>query len=390
MKKKYLKYIIIGAIIVLSTVGIYLVKVSSKSNEVYSSNIETTVIDDSSQKIYINGIIEPIENKNIYLDQSKGKVDTVSVSNGQTVNAGDLLFTYKNDTITSQVEEINGQISTYESQKERLESKKKDSNNKLTEKKNSLSTLKSNPQDEMAMASIQSLEGEIQSLEAEVSQYNEQIDTINDSVKECNKKIENLKKDETVEVKADISGIVSILGNKEDYTNIFISISSNDLYIKGTVNEKYIGKLKKDQEADILVVANNSTIKGKVDEVSNKPISSMGGLTAGGGATTDSSNSLSNYEVTLLLDSQENILDGYHVQATISEEKGELILSKDAIINENEEKYVYKVENGVLKKQKVEYEDSDDNNVKILNGLEKGDTVVTNPTKDTKEGMKYE
>lgn len=106
MKKKYLKYIIIGAIIVLSTVGIYLVKVSSKSNEVYSSNIETTVIDDSSQKIYINGIIEPIENKNIYLDQSKGKVDTVSVSNGQTVNAGDLLFTYKNDTITSQVEEI--------------------------------------------------------------------------------------------------------------------------------------------------------------------------------------------------------------------------------------------------------------------------------------------
>ena len=44
----------------------------------------------------------------------------------------------------------------------------------------------------------------------------------------------------------------------------------------------------------------------------------------------------------------------------------------------------------MLKKQKVEYEDSDDNNVKILNGLEKGDTVVTNPTKDTKEGMKYE
>lgn len=387
MKKKYLKYVIIAAIIVVSTVGIYLVKVSSQSNEVYSSNIETTVIDDSSKKIYINGIIEPIENKNIYLDQSKGKVDTVSVSNGQTVNAGDLLFTYKNDTITSQVEEINSQISTYESQKERLESKKKDSNNKLTEKKNSLSTLKSNPQDEMAMASIQSLEGEIQSLEAEVSQYNEQIDTINDSVKECNKKIENLKKDETVEVKADISGVVSILGNKEDYTNVFISISSNDLYIKGTVNEKYIGKLKKDQEADILVVANNSTIKGKVDEVSNKPISSMGGLI---GQNTDSSNSLSNYEVTLLLDSQENILDGYHVQATISEEKGELILSKDAIINENEEKYVYKVENGVLKKQKVEYEDLDDNNVKVLNGLEKGDTVVTNPTKDTKEGMKYE
>lgn len=389
MKKKYLKYVVIGAIILVSTVAIYLVKATSDNSQgkSSSSSIETTKIGDSSQKIYINGIIQPIENKNIYLDTSKGKVDTVSVTDGQVVNAGDVLFTYKNDTITSQIEEFNGQISTYQNQKERLENKKKDSNNKLTEKKNSLSNLKSNPQDETIIASIQSLEGEIQSLETEISSYNDQLDTINDSIKDCNKKIENLKKDESTEVKADISGVVDIVGSKDDYTNVFISISSNDLYIKGSVNEKYVEKLKKEQEAEVLVIANNSTIKAKVDEISKKP---SNGSSAIGASMDTSANSLSNYDVTLLLDSQENILDGYHVQATIFEEEKELKIPKEAIIEENGETFVYKVEDGILKKQNVEYEDSENDDAKILSGLEEGEEVVTNPTDDTKEGMKYE
>ena len=386
MKKKYLKYVVIGAIILVSTVSIYLVKVASDNSQVKSSSIETTMVGDSSQKIYINGMIEPIENKNIYLDTSKGKVDTVSVTDGQAVNAGDVLFTYKNDTITSQIEEFNGQISTYQTQKERLENKKKDSNNKLTEKKNSLSNLKSNPQDETIIASIQSLEAEVQALETEISSYNDQLDTINDSIKDCNKKIENLKKDESIEVKADISGVVAILGSKDDYTNVFISISSNDLYIKGSVSEKYVERLKKEQEAEVLVIANNSTIKAKVDEISKKPSTSS----SIGSSMDASSNSLSNYDVTLLLDSQENILDGYHVQATVFEEEKELKIPKEAIIEENGETFVYKVEDGALKKQNVEYEDSENDDAKILSGLEEGEEVVTNPTEDTKEGMKYE
>lgn len=389
MKKKYLKYVVIGAIILVSTVAIYLVKITSDNSQGKSSSIssiETTIIGNSSKKIYINGVIQPIENKNIYLDASKGKVDTVSVTDGQAVNAGDVLFTYKNDTITSQIEDFNGQISTYQTQKERLENKKKDSNNKLTEKKNSLSNLKSNPQDEITMASIQSLEGEIQSLETEISSYNDQLDTINDSIKDCNKKIENLKKDESTEVKADISGVVDIVGSKDDYTNVFISISSNDLYIKGSVSEKYVEKLKKEQEAEVLVIANNSTIKAKVDEISKKPSTSS----SIGSSMDTSANSLSNYDVTLLLDSQENILDGYHVQATIFEEEKELKIPKEAIIEENGETFVYKVEDGALKKQNVEYEDSENDDAKILSGLEEGEEVVTNPTEDTKEGMKYE
>lgn len=387
MKKKYLKYVVIGTIILVSTVAIYLVKSTSGNSQVKSS-IETTTIDDSSQKIYINGIIQPIENKNIYLEASKGKVDTVLVTNGQAVNAGDVLFTYKNDTITSQIEEINEKISTYQTQKERLESKKNNSNKKLTEKKNNLSNLKN--RNETEILSIQSLESEIQALETEISSYNDQINTIEDNINEANKKVENLKSHETIEVKADIAGVVSIIGSKDDFTNAFLSISSSDLYIKGTVNEKDVKKLEKDQKADVLVIADNSTRKAKVDEVSKKPTANISVNSANGGSMGSSSNSLSNYDVTLLLDSQENVLAGYHVQATIFEGKKGINLQKKAIVTENNETFVYKVENNVLKKQKVEYEEVDNENVNILSGLENGDKVVTNPTENTKEGIKYE
>ena len=152
------------------------------------------------------------------------------------------------------------------------------------------------------------------------------------------------------------------------------------------MNNKYVERLKKEQEAEVLVIANNSTIKAKVDEISKKPSTSS----SIGSSMDASSNSLSNYDVTLLLDSQENILDGYHVQATVFEEEKELKIPKEAIIEENGETFVYKVEDGALKKQNVEYEDSENDDAKILSGLEEGEEVVTNPTEDTKEGMKYE
>ena len=393
MKKKYLKFIIIGVVIVFSTVAICLVKAnvtkSQKSNEVA---IETTIISNSSDKVYVNGVVKCVESKNILLDATKGKVDSIAVEDGQAVNAGDVLFTYKNDTITSQIEEYNNQLTSYSNQKNRLESKKSNANNELAEKKNNLSTLKAqlenNPQDLTLSNSIEGVKLEIQSLETEVSTYDDQLNTINDSITAANKKVASLKNEEVTEVKADFSGVVNIVGFKDDYTTTFMTISSNDLYIKGTVNEKFIAKLKKDQEAEVLVIANNKTVKGKVDEINTKPMDNSSAL--GAANSMASTSSLSNYEVTIILDSQEDLFEGYHIQATIYEGENEVVVPKDAIVKEKNDTFVYKVSDGVLEKQKVSYEDKDAKSVKITSGLKEGDEIVINPTDSTKEGMKYE
>ena len=86
MQKKYLRIVIIAAIIVISTVGIYLINAfSKKPEENVVSEIKTTTIK-GPKKIYVNGVVEAVESKNIYLNASKGQIDTVSVTDGQSVS----------------------------------------------------------------------------------------------------------------------------------------------------------------------------------------------------------------------------------------------------------------------------------------------------------------
>lgn len=387
MQKKYLRIVIIAAIIVISTVGIYLINAfSKKPEENVVSEIKTTTIK-GPKKIYVNGVVEAVESKNIYLNAEKGKIDTVSVTDGQSVSKGDVLFSYKNETIVTQINEYNSEIASCNNKKSRLQSKKEEANKSLSEKKNQLSKLKEqllNDQDEAIATSISSLEAEIQSLEATLASYDSEIESVDDLISQSNSKLASIKDKEYEKVTSEVSGIVRIVGSQDDYTNPYIIIDSKDMHIKGSVSEKYISKLKKDQQADVLIIATDKTVKGKIEEVSNKP--DINSDPTG----KSNSSSLSNYEVTLILDSQDNILEGYHIQATIYDGNNDICISKKAILTKEGKSYVFINKDGVLSKKDVTYEKKDDKNVKILSGLKEGDKVVTNPSSTTKEGMKCE
>lgn len=386
MQKKYLRIVIIAAIIVVSTIGIYLINAfSKKPEENVVSEIKTTTIK-GPKKIYVNGVVEAVESKNIYLNAEKGKVDTVSVTDGQSVSKGDVLFSYKNETITSQIDEYNNEVASYNKKKSRLQSKREEAKKTLSEKKNQLSQLKDQFGDNNEVATdISSLEAEVQSSEATVASLDSEIESVDDLISQSNSKLSSIKGKEYENVTADVSGIVRIVGSQDDYTNPYIIIDSKDMHIKGSVNEKYISKLQKDQQADVLIIATDKTVKGKIEEVSNKPTISKDIANA-----SSSSSDLSNYEVTLILDSQDNILEGYHIQATIYDGNNDICISKKAILTKEGKSYVFINKDGVLAKKDITYEKKDDKNVKILSGLKEGDKVVTNPSSTTKEGMKCE
>lgn len=386
MQKKYLRIVIIAAIIIVSTIGIYLINAFSKEpEENVVSEIKTTTIK-GPKKIYVNGVVEAVESKNIYLNAEKGKIDTVSVTDGQSVSKGDVLFSYKNETITSQIDEYNNEVASYNKKKSRLQSKREEAKKTLSEKKNQLSQLKDQFGDNNEVATdISSLEAEVQSSEATVASLDSEIESVDDLISQSNSKLSSIKGKEYENVTADVSGIVRIVGSQDDYTNPYIIIDSKDMHIKGSVNEKYISKLQKDQQADVLIIATDKTVKGKIEEVSNKPTISKDIANA-----SSSSSDLSNYEVTLILDSQDNILEGYHIQATIYDGNNDICISKKAILTKEGKSYVFINKDGVLAKKDITYEKKDDKNVKILSGLKEGDKVVTNPSSTTKEGMKCE
>ena len=84
----------------------------------------------SNEKVFINGTIVPLEEEVIYLDPTKGEVETLSVENGQTVSKGDTLFTYKNEQITEQIAQINLQLESARKERENLLAQKEELKNK--------------------------------------------------------------------------------------------------------------------------------------------------------------------------------------------------------------------------------------------------------------------
>ena len=178
--------------------------------------------------------------------------------------------------------------------------------------------------------------------EAQISSYKDQIDSIQTQINTYQNQLKTLKEKEFTKVTAPIDGKVS-LNDSKDLSKAYIVIETTSFYIKGSVNEKDQTKLKKDQLADILVFATNKTLTGKLISVGNRPVEAQLGAIGG-------NNNLSYYDANISLDSQENIINGFHVQATLKIETGDIKIPKSSILEEAGKHYVFKVVDKKLSK----------------------------------------
>ena len=119
MKKKHIIFISIIVVIILSGIIAYVIK-NNKSLATNKTGVISLYKIPDKEKVFINGVVIPEKTESIYLDQTKGNVNKVSVINGQEVKKGEVLFTYKNDMITDQIKEIEQQITTSTNLKKKL------------------------------------------------------------------------------------------------------------------------------------------------------------------------------------------------------------------------------------------------------------------------------
>lgn len=389
-KKKYMKFIIMAAVIVIATIIIVIANKSTSEEIVEDSGFETMTIGESD-KIFINGTVQAVESKSIYLDQSKGNVDSVSVKEGQAVNVGDVLFTYKNSSVSTEITDTNNLLSTANDQKSKYETKKNEANNNISRLQSEIETLKaqlSSDVDGSISESISQKGEELQQYKTELEGYESQVDEVASSITSYNSKLSSLKEQEVVQVKADVNGIVSIVGNVNDYTNPYMKIASNDMCVRGTVNEKSVAKVNVDDEVDLLIIATEDKKTGKISEVSKDPVEAVSSDVSG--VSGGSSSSLSSYNVTITIGNAEELINGYHVQATVKSAKSKLTIPKSAIISKGNKDYVFVVKDNKLKKVKISFEDKNEDDAVVLSGLKDGDEIVTNPSDDTKAGMSVE
>jgi HlyD family secretion protein len=384
-----------------------------------------------AEKIFINGLIEPIESAEIYTDPSKGSVSNTYVTNGQIVQKGDLLFEYSNSSITEQIEQLNLQIEAQYKEIEQLKVRKENSNQKLAEQQKKLKeqerllaeqekqaeeqqklTIETpNPDEELNLEGQQGsveqqpqatqqtgvttsslagldtsvLSGEIAALENEISAFGEQITSIQNQVATVEKQKSLLKDKEVTKEIAPISGKV-ILNDLTTTQSPYLLIESTEYYVNGTISEKDLPKLAVGQHSEILVHSTNATITGKIEYIGDRPVvSDLSSNMANG------NNNVSNYLVKIKLDSQENLINGYHVQANVKLSESEMKIPRNAILEgEKGTSYVYKVVGKEYIKQDITYSEEDSEEASVISGLKENDIIVFNPSSviEKEEGKK--
>ncbi len=394
MKKKYITITIIATIIIASTIGFCFLKKSIKDKTVNKAEYYKIA---SVEKVFINGVLIPRESESIYIDSTKGEIREVHVSNGQVVNAGDNLFTYNNPTTEAQIEEISEQITANENSKVSINNKLTSAKNNLAEKENQLKKLKNqleefNFEDQLQAdnisMNIQQTNAEVSAYKEQVSAYEEQIDNVNITLNSLYNKKEKLSAEKSFVVTAPISGIIVLSSNEKDYTQPYIIIESEELIVKGVVSEKDYSKIKVDDDISVSIISTNETIDGKILEIDDRPVSNTE-LSLSQVTQTTNTN-VSYYSLLITLNSQENLINGFHSQGKVTLGDDTIKVFKTSIINEEGKSYVFVDKDGILDKVEISIKKEDGEYVIVESGLNANDVVMKNPTSETKAGIKVE
>ncbi|MDM0637584.1 efflux RND transporter periplasmic adaptor subunit [Clostridium perfringens] len=376
MKKKYIIAIVTVVILAGVGVGSYFLKQSMNKESVATMEIYTVP---STDKVFVNGKIEPEKVENIFLDATKGTVDKVEVENGDVVEKGDTLFTYKNDQVQSQVEQLELQLNSAKNQKEEI-------NKQNAEAKKQLEGLKkAGLENQMPQGGQMPNLG--QNAGGEIS-----TGSVDEQIKLLEKQIKALKDKEYYKVTAPIGGKVILAESSTNPTQPYITVESGDYYISGSVNEKDQPKIKEGQEVQITILSTNKNINGKISSVGNTPIDNGASLAAQTGSQGGAGGNMSYYEVKITPDSQEDLTNGFHVQASVNLDKKPIEIPKEAILSVDNEEFVFKNVDGKLVKQVITYspKEGSEDEVIVSSGLNEEDKIVSNPTPNMKEGMNVE
>lgn len=343
MKKKHIVIVVAIVLVWVGIIGFFVIK-SKQKEKSEEQNIKKYTIPDE-KRTFLNGVVQPTKSKIFYKDATKGENYTINKENGEFVSKGALLITYKNEDTSNQITVLEDQIKELEKEKNNL--------NK---------------------ASNQSIESQL--IEKE---------PVENQIKNTKKELSKLKKQQYSYEYAPFAGIVCISNKEQSGENqSLLKLRSKDLYVKSQVSERELKNISKDQPVEVLILANDKKINGNIDQIVTEPEDQISAV----GESTPSM--IANYPVTIKLESQEDVVNGYHVQAKVKSDKKELEIPTTAIQSEGDKKYVYLVKHNKLEKRFIQTKGDKGKFTIVSSGLKEKDEIVENANKDMKEGQEVE
>lgn len=361
-------YISIAIAVILLIVFISVVKILSLRIESKVGSSMETITVPAKKKVFIDGIVAPVDKEHIYYDATMGEIDKVNFEDGSEVKKDDVLFTCKNTQITSQIESLQLQ------------------RNKLVKTRE---TTQKAVNDAKAADRIKAVaEEDSTKLMNDTVESSGSVESINDEISYVDEQIKSLKDKEYSEVKSPCDGILSIGSIKSTNGEPYMTIQSSGYYIDGSVSEKDYEKVKENQNINIKVLSNRQEIKGTIYKKDSNPKSAA--VTGGIDSSSSSQGQLSYYSVKISPESQDKIVNGYHVQCYFEVEDSEIKIPEASVLDCEGDKIVYVVEDNKLKKVDVELGNEEDEDIIIKSGLNGGEVIIKTPTPDMKEGDEVE
>ncbi|MDD3654095.1 MAG: efflux RND transporter periplasmic adaptor subunit [Desulfotomaculaceae bacterium] len=156
-------------------------------------------------------------------------------------------------------------------------------------------------------------------------------------------------------------------------TPVVAMANLEQVVVRGTVSETLINSLKINQVVKVKVPALSSSFDGKIINISPAFESQTRA-----------------YPVKVLIDNPDHLLKpGMFAEITIPDNGlSGLIIPKETILQENDKKYVFKLEKDIVKKTIIETGPGDDKSVMITAGLDEGDIIVASEVASFQDGQK--
>lgn len=430
------KKVIIGAsAIVLSTLLVAgVIHANQNTQTVPQTETQSTYVIPNKKKIILSGSVVPSQFKTFTQDMTKSDEITIHVNHGDSVQEGDVLITYHNPEITSQIQDlkeqmatlnekkskltqegtptaksINKQIKSLETQKAKLEQDTKGQVNQILKKLEEIVKQKTalNPQDENYEALVTELDNQIEScyiqkndleyhLPNQLAELDEQVadlktqlndqdqETFNELDTQLNslsKELAKLEDKEYINETAPFSGIVSLVEDSNADNPMTLKLKSPDFYVTASVGEKDYAKLKVGMETQTLLIATNKTVGGKITFIDEDPIQVTN--------TTGGSES-STYLVKVSLDDQSELVNGYQAQVSLKLTDQLISIPTEAIVSDANHHYVYLLKDGEFVQQEVSIAGEDEGYTTIKSGLKEKDEILMYPSELVKEGENIE
>lgn len=360
MKKKWIVIGVVSIIVVLIGFNVW------KASATTEMKVETVTLSEELMKetVMTPGTLQLAQEQNVYYQAEKGEIAEIFVEEGDSVEKGDQLLRYENNQLDLEKRQNDLQIRSTSLQLENIRKKHREIDKELEKDKDN----------EMLQQEHDEIKLQEQMSVIELEQGQLQRESITKQLEELTV---TAKVDGTV-LSVNENATTDPLGEKP-----IIQIGTlADLIVEGTISEYDTMNISVGQEVRLTSDAvPEEEWKGKVSFIGDLPKDQ----TIVGMEQTDSSVL---YPITVTLEEDIKLKPGFKMLIEIiTKEEKVNTLPIETIIQEDDNNYVFIVEDGKAKRVEVKTGIVDTNKIEIIEGVGKKDKVIINPPDNLSDGM---